>query len=110
MTPTYRNGSIPTNRYYSEPPRRRWVPDTDAANQVAEPVPEPDPARRMRLIVAELVRPALYDFRHGYTSYASAEEFCTAVVEDVRKYAIEMDINVDAAAAEARRQLEAYNV
>jgi len=38
MTPTYRRGSNPNYRHHSEPPRRRWVPDTDAVNQVAEPV------------------------------------------------------------------------
>jgi len=110
MTPTYRRGSIPNNRYHSDPPRRRWVPDTAAANAMPEPVPEPDPARRLRLIVGELVGPALYDYRKGQTSYASAGDFCAAVVEDVQKYAVEMGLNAEAAEAEARRQLEEYNV
>jgi len=46
MTPTYRNGSIPDNRHHGEPPRRRWVPDTDAVNAMPDPLPEPDPERR----------------------------------------------------------------
>ena len=106
MTPTYRNGSIPDNRHHGEPPRRRWVPDTDAVNAMPDPLPEPDPERRLRLVVGELVQPALYDFQHGYTSYTSADGFRAAVMEDVHKYATEMDLDIEAAEAEARRLLE----
>ena len=84
----------------------RWVPDTVAANAMPDPLPEPDPERRLRLIVGELVGPAPYDFQHGYTSYASADDFCTAVIEDVHKYAAEMELDIEAAKAEARRLLE----
>ena len=105
MTPTYRNGSVPDNRYRSER-RRRYVPDTVAANAMPDPPPEPDPARRLRLIVGELVQPALYDFRQGQTTHASDEDFRTALLEDVRAYAMEMDLDTEAAEAEARRQLE----
>ena len=107
MTPTYRNGSIPTNRYHSEPPRRRWVPDTAAANAMPDPLPEPDPERRLRGLVAMVVKPMVGDYRKGQTAHANADDFCTAVVEDVREYAAKMDLDVEAAVAEARRQLEA---
>ena len=98
--------SIPTNRHHSDPPRRRWVPDTVAANAMPDPPPEPDPERRLRGLVAMVVRPAVGDYRQGQTSYASANDFCAAVLEDVRKYAAEMELDAVAAEAEARRQLE----
>jgi len=106
MTPTYRRGPIPDNRHHSDPPRRRWVPGTVAANAMPDPVPEPDPEQRLRGLVAMVVRPAVGDYRQGQTSYASADDFCTAVLEDVREYAAEMELDIEAAEAEARRLLE----
>ena len=110
MTPTYRRGSIPNNRYHSDPPRRKWVADTVAANAMPDPLPEPDPERRLRGLVAMVIKPMVGDYRKGQTSYASADDFCAAVEEDVRKYAVEMELDIEAAVAEARRLLEAYNV
>ena len=99
-------GIAPGDRCRSELLASPWAVGTDAANAMPDPLPEPDPERRLRLIVGELVGPALYDFQHGYTSYASANDFCAAVVEDVRKYAVEMELDIEAAVAEARRLLE----
>ena len=101
-----RRNPNPTNRYHGEPPRRRWVPATAAANAMPDPVPEPDPERRLRGLVAMLIGPAVDDYRKGQTSYASAGDFCAAVVEDVQAYAAQMELDAVAAEAEARRQLE----
>ena len=107
-----RRNSIPDNRYHSELPRRRWVPDTVAANQVTDSLPEPVPdlARRLRRLVAMVVNPAVRDYRAGQTTHASDDDFRTALLKDVREYAAEMDLDTEAAEAEARRQLEVYNV
>jgi len=88
----------------------RWVPDTEAANRMPEAVAEPDPERRLRGQVAMAVKPAVSGYRKGQTSHASADDFRAAVLDDVRGYAAEMGLDIEAAVAEARRQLEAYDV
>ena len=116
MTPTYRNGSNPTNRYHSDPPRRRWVPDTAAVNAMPDPLPEPDPEERLRGLVGTFVDPMVYDFWHSHPfhaeevsdadDYGDDAKFRADVVHGVREYAAEMGLDVEAAEAEARRLLE----
>ena len=96
----------PDYRHHSDPTRRRWVPDTVTANQMPEPVTEPDPERRMRALVAVFVNGLVSDFIYGHTSHANANEFHAGVRESVRGYAAEMDLDIEAAAEEARRLLE----
>ena len=115
MTPTYRRGPIPDNRHHSDPTQRRWVPDTVAANAMPDPVPEPDPERRLRGLVAVFVNPLVYDFWHSHPFHGEDindddddgdAEFRARVVRDVREYAAEMELDIEAAEAEARRLLE----
>ena len=84
----------------------RWVPDTVAANAMPDPPPEPDPVRRLRGLVAIVVNPMMYDYQQGFLSYASVADFCADTIRGVREYAAEMDFDIEAAEAEARRQLE----
>ena len=90
MTPTYRRGPIPNNRHHSDPPRRRWVPDTVAANAMPEPAPEPDPERRP----ATWWRPIVNGLSHAWR----AHELCdTWTLDDLA------DAMADQLWAEARR-------
>ena len=89
MTPTYRR-SNPNYRHHSEPPRRRWVPDTVAANAMPDPPLEPDPEPRP----ATWWLPIVNGLRHAY----AAGELCdTWTLGDLA------DAMADQLWAEARR-------
>jgi len=93
-----------------------WVVDTDAVNAMPDPLPEPDPERRLRGLVGTFVDPMVYDFWHSHPfhaeevsdadDYGDDAKFRADVVRGVREYAAEMDLDIEAAVAEARRLLE----
>ena len=97
-----------------------WVVDTDAVNREPDPAPEPDPEGRLRGLVGTFVDPLVYDFWHSHPFHAEEvndaddydddAKFRADVVHGVREYAAEMDLDIEAAEAEARRLLEEYNV
>ena len=104
------------SRCRSEPLASPWVVDTDAVNREPDPAPEPDPEGRLRGLVGTFVDPLVYDFWHSHPFHAEEvndaddydddAKFRADVVQGVREYAAEMDLDIEAAVAEARRQLE----
>lgn len=96
------------SRCHSEPLQSPWVLDLTAANTLSAQLPEPtNSARQLRGLVAAFVNPLVYDFSHGYTSHTNADEFRADVMNSVRRYAAEMDLDAGPAEMEARRLLKA---
>ena len=93
-------------RCQSEPLASPFISGTATMNTAPEPPPEPDPVRRLRGLVAIIVNPMMYDYQQGFLSFANAADFCAGTIEGMRGYAAEMELDIEAAEAEARRQLE----
>lgn len=96
---------------YGEPrctsiPALRLVPNHAALEPMDVTTAEPNRAAIVRGMVSLFVKPLVHDFWHGHTSYTSDDEFRAAIIEDVREYADEIGLDVEAAEMEARRLLE----
>ena len=97
------------SRYHSEPMHLHAVPDHTALESVNEK-PERDLTGYIHGVVSLFVKPLVWDFQHGHTSYTSAAEFRIGILDGLRKYAAEMEFDVEVAVKEAEKLLEVLNV